>query len=741
MVELIHFSGLSDNANIILNKTFGSAVSMNSTEVNTLHLGAVLMCDELTSEEFVKLTGTDINILLDITLNKVYENFTSKDKNAKLDIANCVSQDILKVIHLALYQANKEDRECTEFDLINAVLTTDGTMFKTLLKEEGVKIKEVSTQQIIQDSVLSSAGDNMNEMVQNKKLDPIIGRDEIIDKIIEILGRKNKSNPCLIGEPGVGKTAIVEGLVQRIESGNVPSYLKGVQVYNIDMNGLVAGCTLRGQFEEKMKQIIQSAKKNKNCILFFDEMHMLMTLGSSSKDEAINGANILKPILARGEVKIIGTTTLKEYKKFIEVDSAFDRRIQRVIVPEPSINEAIDIINKGIGVYEDFHNVSISSEVIKEAVELSDRYITDKKLPDKAITILDETASRLKAKDEGNNTRMTVDDVKYTISKTTGINITSIGKSDKEKLLGLSQMIGLSVVGQDNAIESVVKAIKRNKVGIINNERPIGSFLFVGPTGVGKTELCKALARELFGSEKALIRFDMSEYMEKHSVSKLIGAPPGYKGCEAGGLLTEKVKRNPYSIVLLDEIEKAHTDVLNILLQVLDDGILTDNQGDTVDFKNTIIIMTSNSGYGNIEQKKSIGFNQVDSVEEKIDNRLEEVFKPEFLNRLDKVIKFNSLSKSNIKDITKNKLAKIARAMLLKEINIEFSSNIVDYLVDTGFSKKYGARNINRIIQDTIEDYLSELILEDKVGKGDSIQLDYRDGKLYHKNNSIQLKV
>lgn len=619
---------------------------------------------------------------------------------------------------------------------------------------------------------LDTFGTNLTNKAMNNELDAVIGRNIEIKRIIQILNRRTKNNPCLIGEPGVGKTAIAQGLAIAIANKQVPAKLLNKEVYLLDMTSVVAGTQFRGQFESRMKGIIDECKQLKSIILVIDEVHGIV--GAGDGDNAMNAANILKPALANGEIQLIGTTTLKEYRKYIEKDPALERRFQTVMVEEPNIDSAVEIISGIKKYYEEFHKVKISNEVIRKTVVMSEKYIHDRFLPDKAIDILDEACSRINldnkdlyklellknelklVQDEKNEAaqadstedyqkaadlktrecklieeiekinkslklkEVTVQDIAEVIEHWTKIPVTKITEEETEKLLNLEGNLHKKIIGQNSAVSSVSRAIRRNRAGLKSSKRP-PSFLFVGPTGVGKTELAKALAFEMFGDRDAIIRVDMSEYMESHSTSKLIGSPPGYVGYDDAGQLTEKVKRKPYSIVLLDEIEKAHPDVFNILLQVLDDGKLTDSQGNAVSFENTIIIMTSNAG-SNLNNN-SIGFGKQTVDSNKILDSLKDTFRPEFLNRIDETIVFDSLTKEELIKIIDLMLADTKKALDEKNITIEISTKAKEYLIDKGTDLKYGARPLRRAIQRYIEDELSEKILKSEIKNGDNVNI------------------
>jgi ATP-dependent Clp protease ATP-binding subunit ClpA len=622
-------------------------------------------------------------------------------------------------------------------------------------------------------STLDMYGMNLTEKAMNQEVDRVIGRHKEIDRIIQILNRRTKNNPILIGEPGVGKTAIAEGLAVRVVEKQVPAKLFGAEIYLLDLTSVVAGTQFRGQFEGRMKAIIEDAKKCGNIILVIDEVHNVIGAGEA-QGGALNAANILKPALARGEIQVIGATTLDEYRKHIEKDSALERRFQPVLVEEPSIEEAIEIL-KGIKkYYESYHKVIICDDVINAAVYLSNRYITDRYLPDKAIDVIDEASSRANLKNQGlielktleeeleevldniqeasnnsdfekaakyrveefkireniNNlskesieTKLTVEDIAYVIEAWTKIPIQRITEEEANKLLDLENRLHKRVVGQHKAIVSLSRAIRRNRIGFRKKKKPT-SFIFAGPTGVGKTELVKALACELFGSEEALIRIDMSEYMEKHTVSKLIGAPPGYIGYDEGGQLTEKVRRKPYSVILLDEIEKAHPDVYNMLLQILEDGRLTDSQGRTVFFDNTLIIMTSNAGTQFKSNEMGFAKEGYNVLESGVEDALKEIFRPEFLNRIDDIIIFNRLSRLELFEILDLMLEEVSDEISEKNISMEITQQVKDYILQIGYDDKYGARPLRRAIQKLIEDEIAEQYLQGKFADGSHIIIE-----------------
>ena len=626
---------------------------------------------------------------------------------------------------------------------------------------------------------LDTYGTNLTNKAKNNQIDIVIGRDKEIQRVIQILNRRSKNNPCLIGEPGVGKTAIAQGLAIKIANQNVPAKLLNKEVYLLDMTAVIAGTQFRGQFESRMKGIIDECKEYGNIILVIDEIHNI--IGAGDGEHSMNAANILKPALSNGEIQLIGTTTLKEYRKYIEKDTALERRFQQVLVEEPNIDDSIKILEGIKKYYEEYHKVKISSDVIRQTVEMSEKYIHDRFLPDKAIEILDEACSRINLENKDlfklemlkkdlakvqaqkdelaqpetdedfqkvadlktqeckimedidtlskkmKPRNLTLQDIATVIENWTKIPVKKITEAETQKLLNLETNLHKRIIGQEEAVSAVSRAIRRNRAGLQNEKRP-PSFIFVGPTGVGKTELAKSLAYEMFGSEDSIIRIDMSEYMESHSTSKLIGAPPGYVGYDEAGQLTEKVKRKPYSIILLDEIEKAHPDVFNILLQVLDDGKLTDSQGNTVSFANTIIIMTSNAG-SNLNNN-SIGFGKQTVDKSKIEDSLKETFRPEFLNRVDEIIVFNSLNKDELLQIVDLMLADTVKALKHKDISFEISNEAKQFILEKGTNIKFGARPLRRAIQRYIEDEISEMILRSQIVDGQTIKVDLKDNVL-----------
>ena len=641
--------------------------------------------------------------------------------------------------------------------------------------------------------MLTKYSSNLTRLARQGKLDPVIGRSKENQRVLEILCRRIKNNPCLIGEPGVGKTAVIEGLAQRIIDGNIPEILKGKQIYSLDLTSLIAGAKYRGEFEDRLKKVMAEIKDNKNIIIFIDEIHSI--IGAGGAEGAIDASNILKPSLARGDIQCIGATTIEEYRKHIEKDSALERRFQPVLVVEPTNDETLEILRGIRGKYEEHHKVKITDEALEAAVNMSDRYVCDRFMPDKAIDLIDEASSKIrietlvdppdlkelndkisrikrekenciqiqefekaaslrdeerKLKNEleefsnewtkNNSEKILIvkkENIAKVVSSWTNIPVEKLTEEESNKLLNLEENLHKRVIGQNEAIELVAKAVRRARVGLKNPNRPIGSFIFLGPTGVGKTELSKALAESIFSHENNMIRIDMSEYMEKHSVSKLIGAPPGYVGYDEGGQLTEAVRRKPYSVVLLDEIEKAHPDVFNILLQILEDGRLTDGKGKVVNFKNTIIIMTSNVGAHNIKKQKNVGFftddnwnKEYDSMKESILEELRATFKPEFLNRIDDTIVFHKLRKEDMLKITNIMLKEVKRRLDENEIYIEFTDESKDYIINKCDVKEFGARPLRRVITKEIEDKISEELLNGKIKRLEGYEAKIKEDTL-----------
>lgn len=806
---MFKFTGFTEKANKSLNAAVKVAEDLGHTYIGSEHIllgllsdtstvaGAVLAAHNITYADIEEELKRSIGVGVPTELQP--DDFTPRSKNileTSVAFARQMGQQLVGTEHVLLAIAREGSCSATLLlsragvsmqDIVNDVSKAlmGGTANAGTDNKDGGKENE---------SMLSQFGRDLTKLAKDGKIDPVIGRQKEIERVIQILSRRTKNNPCLIGEPGVGKTAIAEGLALKIVSGEVPELLKDKKIYSLDLTGMVAGTKYRGDFEERIKKVIDEVKNAKDVILFIDEVHTL--IGAGSAEGAADAANILKPSLARGELQIIGATTIEEYRKHIEKDAALERRFQPVMVDEPSQEEAIEIL-KGIkDKYEAHHKVKITDEAIESAVKLSTRYIGDRYLPDKAIDLIDEAASRVRLrsytapsdlkeledkkksveaeklsavnaqeferaaalrdeerkldkeiKDKKENwhdmagkshDEVTPADIADIVSSWTGVPVTQLSTEESDRLLHMEDELHRRIVGQDEAVEAVSRAIRRGRVGLKDPKKPIGSFIFLGPTGVGKTELCKALASAMFGDENAMIRLDMSEYMEKHTVSRLIGSPPGYVGYDEGGQLTEKVRRKPYSVVLFDEIEKAHPDVFNMLLQILDDGVLTDGQGRRVDFKNCIIIMTSNVGAKLISQKqKAFGFaagaKELEQNEKEIKDavmgELRNTFRPEFLNRVDDIIVFQRLTKENIKEIASRLLAVLQKRVEDMGIEVTFSDEAVSKIADAGFDDVYGARPLKRAIQSRIEDALSEEMLKGNVKKGGKYICNVKDDK------------
>ncbi len=713
--------------------------------------------NNLTDEELKNMTNALDQMLKGLAIN--IQAINEDDLEEMMNQENINPDEIGEDSPLGSIFANAFGRRNEESEEENS----EGGNKKTKTKQKTNKKKKV----------LDTYGTNLTMKARNNQLDKVIGREKEIERMIQILNRRSKNNPCLIGEPGVGKTAIAQGLAIRIAEENVPAKLLNKEVYLLDMTAVVAGTQFRGQFEARMKNIIDECKLFGNIILVIDEIHSI--IGAGDAEHGTNAANILKPALTNGEIQLIGTTTLKEYRKYIEKDTALERRFQPVKVEEPNTDDTIEIL-KGIKqYYENYHHVKISNEVIEKTVNMSEKYIHDRFLPDKAIDILDEACSKINLNDKDlynlellNNklkeiqsqkeeaaeadstedyqraaelktqecnlleqidnlkarmkpTEVTVQDIANVIESWTKIPVKKITEEETRKLLDLEKNLHKRVIGQNDAVEAVARAIRRSRAGLKSTKRP-PSFIFVGPTGVGKTELAKSVAYEMFGSEKSIIRFDMSEYMESNSVAKLIGAPPGYVGYDEAGQLTERVKRNPYSIILFDEIEKAHNDVFNILLQILDDGRLTDSQGNTVSFENTIIIMTSNAG-SNLNAN-SIGFGATsDATKNKMISALRDIFRPEFLNRIDEIIVFESLSQEQLLQIVNLMLADTQKVLNDRNINLIINGDVKKYLLEKGTDVKYGARPLRRAVQRYVEDELADMILRGELENGKTVDM------------------
>ncbi|AIC96733.1 ATP-dependent protease ATP-binding subunit ClpC [Bacillus subtilis] len=722
-----------------------------------------------------------------------------------------------KVIELSMDEARKLGHSYvgTEHILLGLIREGEGVAAR-VLNNLGVSLNK-ARQQVLQllgsnETGSSAAGTNSNAntptldslardltaIAKEDSLDPVIGRSKEIQRVIEVLSRRTKNNPVLIGEPGVGKTAIAEGLAQQIINNEVPEILRDKRVMTLDMGTVVAGTKYRGEFEDRLKKVMDEIRQAGNIILFIDELHTL--IGAGGAEGAIDASNILKPSLARGELQCIGATTLDEYRKYIEKDAALERRFQPIQVDQPSVDESIQILQGLRDRYEAHHRVSITDDAIEAAVKLSDRYISDRFLPDKAIDLIDEAGSKVrlrsfttppnlkeleqkldevrkekdaavqsqefekaaslrdteqrlreqvedtkkswKEKQGQENSEVTVDDIAMVVSSWTGVPVSKIAQTETDKLLNMENILHSRVIGQDEAVVAVAKAVRRARAGLKDPKRPIGSFIFLGPTGVGKTELARALAESIFGDEESMIRIDMSEYMEKHSTSRLVGSPPGYVGYDEGGQLTEKVRRKPYSVVLLDEIEKAHPDVFNILLQVLEDGRLTDSKGRTVDFRNTILIMTSNVGASELKRNKYVGFNVQDETQnhkdmkDKVMGELKRAFRPEFINRIDEIIVFHSLEKKHLTEIVSLMSDQLTKRLKEQDLSIELTDAAKAKVAAEGVDLEYGARPLRRAIQKHVEDRLSEELLRGNIHKGQHIVLDVEDGEFVVKTTA-----
>ena len=805
-----NFNGFTTKANEALNQAISSAENLGHTYVGSEHLllgllkigggfaAALLNKSGITAEGVEELIRAQIGCGTPTKLSPDY--FTPRAKRAVENaMASCANngKKYVGTEHLLLGILSDGDNYAIRF--LSELGADAAALTRETLKASGIdgysgESKPQTYQKPQDDKVptLSKYGRELTAEAKKCKLDPVIGREKEIERVIQILCRRTKNNPCLIGEPGVGKTAIAEGLAQKIADGDVPEILENKRVFALDLTGMVAGTKYRGDFEERIKTAIDEVINAGNIILFIDEVHTIV--GAGSAEGSTDAANILKPSLARGEFQLIGATTISEYRKNIEKDPALERRFQPVNVSEPTEEDTVLILKGLKDKYEAHHKVKITDGAIEAAVKLSSRYISDRFLPDKAIDLIDEASSRVRlnvcaappelkaleekianAEAEKNeavnsqefehaaalrdnekklkeeyrelkekwrdksgriNGEVTAENIAETVSSWTGIPVSQLTREESERLLHLEDELHASVIGQDEAVTAVSKAIRRGRVGLKDPKRPIGSFIFCGPTGVGKTELCKALAKAMFGSENMMIRLDMSEYMEKHTVSRLVGSPPGYVGFEEGGQLTEKVRRNPYSVVLFDEIEKAHPDVFNVLLQILEDGILTDSQGRKVDFKNTVIIMTSNVGARLITEKRvafgfteSGGDSENKNIKELVTGELKNTFRPEFLNRVDDIIVFSKLDRGQIAQIAVKLLNELAGRLAALGITLKWDDSAVYALADKGFDPIYGARPLRREIQNSIEDGLSEKILDSSVKKGDTVLCEFKNGK------------
>lgn len=804
---------LTKKAGKVLEMAANIAWTEKEREVQTRHLLCALAVVDGTAKEILKN-----NNILEEDMRQIYERcFEEMKKNKKNHASEMPFTPVLQKIlqdaeTLARYQKQEvgtehllmalaKQRETTAGEIIAGMQGNPKKIYmdaaemaqmdSEFAKTDFMSAKEKEERGRSLTPCLDKFSRDLVQEALDGKLDPVFNRENEIDSVMEILGRRTKNNPCILGEPGVGKTAIVEGLAGRIANNAVPASLKNIRVLSLDVSGMVAGTKYRGQFEERIKRCLRETIDAGNIILFIDELHMI--IGAGGAEGAMDAANILKPALSRGEIQIIGATTREEYRKRVEKDSALDRRFQQVIVEEPSIVQAVSILKGLRSHYESYHHIEISDEALEAAVKLSDRYINDRFLPDKAIDLIDEAASRLNMSSmreyeealqekkealenvqEEKENAVAAGDMDYAVelhkeeeklsrelrqaqakwekkqkkqrkimeeshvaevvSRQTKIPVSRLEKDETRRLQKLEKILHERVVGQEEAVEAVSRAVRRGRVGLKDPNRPIGSFLFLGPTGVGKTELSKTLAEAVFGSEKNMIRVDMSEYMEKQSVSKMIGSPPGYVGFEEGGQLSEKVRRNPYSVLLFDEIEKAHPDVFNMLLQILEDGRLTDSQGRQVDFKNTIIIMTSNAGANRIVSPKTLGFLQQEDaaadyrrMREGVMEEVKHIFKPEFINRIDEILVFHMLSKEDIHTIAANMLTGFKKRVKKQmDIRLQYGKAVVDHVADKGFDKDYGARPLRRTIQKEIEDQLAEKIVNGEVRIGDDVRVSIK---------------
>ncbi len=799
------FTGFTESANNALNFAVECAENMGHTYIGSEHVLMGLLSDS-------RMISSSILGVKKITLKKVEEQIKAIvgiGMPTSLTPAD-ISPRCRRIIENALALNGKKssvgagteqlldslvhESECAACRILISLGAQPYDFFSGYNSDRGASKEGNQKSTANSKTTLAKYSRNLTDLCQKGEVDPVIGRDSEIQRVIEILCRRTKNNPCLIGESGVGKTAVAEGLALAISQGNVPEILRRKQIISVDLTCLVAGTKYRGDFEERIKNIIEEVSADGNIILFIDELHNIV--GAGSAEGAVDAANILKPGLARGEIQVIGATTIDEYRRYIEKDAALERRFQTVTVGEPDAQTAVKMIQGLKALYEEHHGVIITNEAIESAVNLSIRYINDKYLPDKAIDIIDVASSRVKLKgvtppeeitalekklsditkkktdsiekqdfevaadfrdkEKAITTvlqnkrqqwkdscrllrqQVTTDDVTGVVSDVCGVPVSGITKDECENLLALEEQLSKRVVGQQEAVIAVSKAVRRGRVSFKNPNRPIGSFIFFGPTGVGKTELTKALAECVFGSEQSIIRFDMSEYMEKHSVSRLVGAPPGYVGFDEGGQLTEKIRRHPYSIVLFDEIEKADSDLFNILLQVLEDGILTDSNGRQCSFKNSIIIMTSNIGAEFITKNTFIGFNEMsckstERIKEYVMSQVKNYFKPEFINRIDEMIVFNSLSGEDIKEITRRMLSQVSLRCRDAGIEIIFSESVVDEISKVGINSVYGARPLRRAVTTHIEDFLTEKFLSGKLKSGGKCTVDFQDNEFVFK--------
>ncbi|MEV2476887.1 ATP-dependent protease ATP-binding subunit ClpC [Paenibacillus larvae] len=811
------FGRFTERAQKVLSLSQEEALRLGHNNIGTEHilLGLIREGEGIAAKALVALG---------LSLEKIQDEVESLIGRGQEQLTNpAYTPRAKKVIELSMDEARKLGHTYvgTEHILLGLIREGEGVAAR-VLNNLGISLNK-ARQQVLQllgssevTSSSSGAGNHANTptldslardltaIAREGNLDPVIGRSKEIERVIQVLSRRTKNNPVLIGEPGVGKTAIAEGLAQRIINNEIPETLKNKRVMTLDMGSVVAGTKYRGEFEDRLKKIMDEIRQAGNIVLFIDELHTL--IGAGGAEGAIDASNILKPALARGELQCIGATTLDEYRKYIEKDAALERRFQPITVDQPSVEDAIQILHGLRDRYEAHHRVKITDESIEEAVKLSDRYITDRFLPDKAIDLIDEASSKVrlrsytvppslkelehkleeirrekdsavqsqefekaaslrdteqklreelestknewKQKQGSMDTEVTAEDIAEVVASWTGIPVRKLAEEETERLLKMESILHSRVIGQEEAVKAVSRAIRRARAGLKDPKRPMGSFIFLGPTGVGKTELARALAESLFGDENAVIRIDMSEYMEKHSTSRLVGAPPGYVGYKEGGQLTEKVRRKPYSVVLLDEIEKAHPEVFNILLQVLEDGRLTDSKGRTVDFRNTLIIMTSNVGAETIKKSSTLGFTVVADAEkdynymkDKVMDELKKSFRPEFLNRIDEIIVFHSLDEKHIAQIVTLMAEDLRKRLKEQDVDFGLTDRAVKFLAKEGFDPTYGARPLRRAIQKHIEDRLSEELLKGNINKGDSLTIDEQGGELVVLHNEKETET
>lgn len=805
------YSYLSDSAKQVLEVASNEAKELKQNYVGTEHLLLGLMHEQCPVAYLFKNTSltlqgvreyiADLHKNIDSMFSSIF-SYTAKAKTLLQRCAEAAKREDRLVEPENIAMELLKDKSSIAVKCLNYFNVNADDLLEKLLdiyggEEEEEEQEDAPAQS---ESVLYRFAKNLNALAEQNKLDPVIGRETELQRVLQIMCRRTKNNPVLIGEPGVGKTVIAEALAQRIVSGNVPDLMKNKKVFSIEIASLVAGSKYRGEFEDRMRMLVEEVKKRGDVILFIDEIHTIV--GAGAAEGSVDAANILKPALSKGEVQALGATTLNEYKKYIEKDVALERRFQPVMVNEPTPEETVRIL-KGIRPkYEEHHKVKITDEAIEEAVKLTTRYVADRYLPDKAIDVIDEAASKIRLachieppdikdlerkledltiqkkeavsqqqfeqaadlRDEEKKVKAEIDgkmdawkrrmalldltlkkeDIAEVVAFWTGIPVSKISESEKERLIHLEEVLHKRVIGQDEAVKAIARAVRRSRAGIADPKKPVGSFLFLGPTGVGKTELCKALAEALFGDEDALIRIDMSEYMELYSVSKLVGSPPGYVGYEEGGQLTERVRRKPYSVILFDEVEKAHPDVFNIMLQLLDDGRLTDSQGRTVNFRNTVVVLTSNAGASTIKKQSGIGFGSAENsasdyerMKEQIMTEVKKIFKPEFINRLDDIIAFRKLSKEELRQIVDLMLHKTFERIAEKGISVTATEAAKNLLAEQGYDPVYGARPLKRLIQKVVDDKLAERILADDMRQGGQYTLAVEKGQFVIRHTDV----